>query len=325
MNNVTAHIEYLLLFRDCVIVPSFGAVLAHCAPARYDSASGEFMPPRREFSFNGSLTRGDGLLVASVARREGISYEAASRIVAEGVESMKRQLAADGVLPLGRIGVLKNGNSGTPVFEPFPASGIYPVRGWLEPVKIKEQNVGHISASEGRQATASVRRRRPLSSYIKVAASLVLVLGIAVAATLRMKDYNQHAVQQASLVPDAMATAAPLLVERPGTASAPLLLVLRRHADAAVTVDTTTYHPDAAAVPASLRDAYFMIVASLASRSDAEKFLAENGDKNLRILEFDGRFRIYAASAPNTARLRAIADEAGVHERYPSAWICHRK
>ena len=107
MNNVTAHIEYLLLFRDCVIVPSFGAVLAHCAPARYDSASGEFMPPRREFSFNGGLTRGDGLLVASVARREGISYEAASRIVAEGVESMKRQLAADGVLPLGRIGVLK--------------------------------------------------------------------------------------------------------------------------------------------------------------------------------------------------------------------------
>ena len=111
MNNVTAHIEYLLLFRDCVIVPSFGAVLAHCAPARYDSASGESMPPRREFSFNGGLTRGEGLLVASVAGREGLSYEAASLIVAEGVESMMRQLAADGVLQLGRISVLLVGRA----------------------------------------------------------------------------------------------------------------------------------------------------------------------------------------------------------------------
>jgi len=337
MINVSAHIEYLLLFKDCVIIPSFGAVLAHCVPAHYDSSTGEFMPPRREFSFNASLTRSDGLLVASVARRDGLTYEAASRSVAESVETMKRQLAADGMIPLGRIGLVRNGRSGSLAFEPFPAAGIYPSREWSCPLHIKLQ-----SAKEGRKTigvmTAATYRKRT-SSYLMLAASLLLLIGIAVASTFRMKPYADGAVQQASLLPDATAVTdalassacRPTLVERPGSASAPLLLVLKQHADAAVAVDTTTYvapvRTQAAHgnVTSLFEDGdYFMVVASLASRADAERFLDEVADKNLRILELDGRFRIYAAAAATSSRLRTLAGDAGVYERYPSAWICRR-
>ncbi len=77
MIDLTAHIEYLLMNHDCVVAPGLGAFLAHETPARYDSESGQFMPPTRSLGFNQALTINDGLLAESVARRCGISLDSA--------------------------------------------------------------------------------------------------------------------------------------------------------------------------------------------------------------------------------------------------------
>lgn len=115
MNNLTTHIEYLLSSVDCVVIPGLGAVLAQSVSARYDSSVGVFLPPRRVYSFNCGLSDSDGLLISSVARAERVGYEAASRMVAEEVRSMRSALDAEGRLRLGRIGSLLRGEGGNKI------------------------------------------------------------------------------------------------------------------------------------------------------------------------------------------------------------------
>ena len=124
MNLVIDHLEYLLRRHDCVTVPGIGALMVRYRPARFDSRNPlVLLPPSRELAFNGALVESDGMLESSVARRNGVSFEAASRIVEEETESLLEQLKKFGTIALGRLGELNFSEYGTIVFSPFDASG----------------------------------------------------------------------------------------------------------------------------------------------------------------------------------------------------------
>lgn len=88
MNKLIPHIEYLLQSHDCVIIPGLGAVLAHGIPAFYDESRGVWVAPRRAVAFNPELSRTDGLLAASVARRDSLNIESATTVVRNEVDKM---------------------------------------------------------------------------------------------------------------------------------------------------------------------------------------------------------------------------------------------
>jgi len=69
------YIEELLYRYNCVVVPEFGAFLAHTASARIDSVSNTLHPPTKVISFNEQLSKNDGLLVSHISKAKNLSYE----------------------------------------------------------------------------------------------------------------------------------------------------------------------------------------------------------------------------------------------------------
>lgn len=72
----TEHYIKELLYRyNCVVVPEFGAFLAHTASARIDSVSNTIHPPTKVISFNRQLSKNDGLLVSHISKDKNLAYE----------------------------------------------------------------------------------------------------------------------------------------------------------------------------------------------------------------------------------------------------------
>ena len=71
-------------------------------------------------------------------------------------------------------------------------------------------------------------------------------------------------------------------------------------------------------------DRYCVVIASLTSRAQAEKFIASTGNRNLQILEKDGKFRVYAATGATYNQALAIARNNGLLSRYNGTWVCKK-
>ena len=124
VNLIIDHLEYLLRRHDCVTVPGVGALMVRHRPAMFDSRNPlVLLPPSRELVFNGALVESDGIIEASVSRRNGVSFEAAARIVSEEADSLCHQLKDFGTLMLGHLGELVYTGYGAIMFKPAAVSG----------------------------------------------------------------------------------------------------------------------------------------------------------------------------------------------------------
>ena len=137
MNRVIRHIEFLLMQHDCVIVPGVGAVLAHRMSARFDESGERMLSPVRSFTFNPSLCHNDGMLAASIARAEGLSYEAAARILEAEVAEMRLRLDNDSRMVLGRVGTLLRNADGSMRFIVGTLHKHSPSTMWLPEVNLE--------------------------------------------------------------------------------------------------------------------------------------------------------------------------------------------
>ena len=347
MNEIIRHIEFLLVSHDCVIVPGLGAVLAHSLSAHYDSASDVLMPPSRTFSFNKSLSHNDGLLVSSIARSKGISFEAASSIVSGEVEAMRRRLETEGVLSLGLAGKLVM-TDGIMSFEPSSAASLSPAYMWLSAMKLTEVAVLAKRREAMLQLSESRRSRSPFKEYAvkvaRMAASLAILIALGFVLSTPVKVEN---AQYASLGIENFASVEhqthpeSSILEMPGRATSDIVLYLQQHDDACEVADTAAHSayirqreamkltPLAVVEPVSnseIRfndaDRYFLVVASLANKADADEYIATANFDNLGILVKDGRYRVYAATGETIGQAQAAAEKLG--ERFPAVWICRK-
>lgn len=183
MNHLISHIEYLVMRHDCVVVPGWGAFVSHRRPAYYDEDSQRFEAPRRELSFNSDIVHADGLIASSISRREGISFEQASLMVARETEAMKSQLASDGELSLGRIGRFLAQKDASPLFETSPRmersfASMFPA------LEIKTLAARIKEEKEIEEATRPIGKRTRLKRFgikaVKAAASIVIAAGIGI-------------------------------------------------------------------------------------------------------------------------------------------------
>lgn len=75
-------------------------------------------------------------------------------------------------------------------------------------------------------------------------------------------------------------------------------------------------------------DPYCLIVASLTTAEDAQKFIDDqyrvNPDMALAVLHKDGRYRVYAATGTSPNALQAQASDSRIARRYKGAWVCAR-
>ena len=106
MNELSRHIESLLLDNDCVIVPGLGGFIAHYQSAYYVEEERIFLPPTRKVGFNPQLTMNDGLLAQSYMQMYHMDYSDAMNRISENVHLLKDALYKGETVDLHGIGAL---------------------------------------------------------------------------------------------------------------------------------------------------------------------------------------------------------------------------
>lgn len=336
------HIEYLIGRHDCVVVPGWGAFVAQCRPARVDAGSATVYPPGRIIGFNPAISHNDGLLVTSVMRREGATYDNALRQIDEEVRAMRCQLDADGEVAVGRLGLMRRNGDSTPTFIPADTDALSGRFFGLAPVKA----VPLLQAAREEAAVDAAEKGSdviylPISRNIfKIAASIALILGLGFALSTPV-IVNREADNYASIASVPTVTSAievrqradaELFISIPeddATSMASVAPVAQATPDIAgvakprtEAVSVTAQEPKAAAIRLDDSDPYCLVVASHATMEQARKQV--DGRSDLHILESGGRYRVYVATGRTTAQAKSPMGDPAFAARYPGAWVCKR-
>ena len=126
MNELSRHIECLLLKHDCVIVPGLGGFIAQYVPARRVEEENLFLPPYRSVGFNQQLSVNDGLLVQSYMQAYDTNYPESIRIIEDGVRQLKDTLENEGEYEIKGVGTLSMNIDGSYNFSPCQAGVLSP-------------------------------------------------------------------------------------------------------------------------------------------------------------------------------------------------------
>jgi len=116
--NLEKYICDLLYRHECVIVPDFGGFITNYEPARIQSATHAFLPPRKFLVFNSNLTINDGLLATELSARLNCSFDEAMQIIRREVMIWQERLKAGKVMMLPGIGTFKTNSAGKTEFTP---------------------------------------------------------------------------------------------------------------------------------------------------------------------------------------------------------------
>ena len=117
--------------------------------ARMDASGSRMFAPSRVFTFNPALSHNDGVLASSIARAEGISYDAAGRMLEAATSEMRSRLDAEARLGLGRVGTLMRNADGSVRFAPGSLEVLSPGVMWLPEVNLAAFSAGGAFPTEG--------------------------------------------------------------------------------------------------------------------------------------------------------------------------------
>lgn len=183
-NNISRHIERLLLTNDRVAIPSFGVFNVTHIAAEYIEATGLFYPPKRVVSFVVDKTAcdNDSLLLQSYADALDISIPEAQKVLENDVCQIQVQLREEGEYYFHGVGTLTRYEDKSLGFEADLAGIATPNLFGLNSFEFKPLQAQ--TAAEPAKKTARLismapfgqRLHTPLTPLRKVAAAAVAVL-----------------------------------------------------------------------------------------------------------------------------------------------------
>lgn len=203
--RIDSYIEKLLFDYTCVVVPGFGAFLAHGKSAEIDVTTNTLVPPSKTISFNAQLSKNDGLLVSHIAKEKKLGYEELLQEVEEVSRSWKSKLEQGESIELFGVGKLWHNREQRIQFQPenktnfltssfgLSAFSATPIQREVlkEEVEELEEKIPFIITPEKREQTSF----RP---WLKYAAVLFLAVSLGVTSYRTYGDLQQKqfAVQQ---------------------------------------------------------------------------------------------------------------------------------
>jgi nucleoid DNA-binding protein len=203
--RIDSYIEKLLFDYNCVVVPGFGAFLAHGKSAEIDVTTNTLIPPSKTISFNAQLSKNDGLLVSHIAKEKKLGYEELLQEVEEVSRSWKNKLEKGESIELFGVGKLWYNREQRIQFQPenrtnfltssfgLSAFSATPIQREVlkEEVEELEEKIPFIITPEKREQTSF----RP---WLKYAAVLFLAVSLGVTSYRTYGDLQQKqvAVQQ---------------------------------------------------------------------------------------------------------------------------------
>lgn len=313
MISIVEHIEYLMMRHDCVVVPGWGAFIANYSPAAYrEDGTGLFERPRRSIGFSSSVDHNDGLLAQSLVRREGISYDAAMRHIADSVAAFRRQLDKGGEVSMGSVGYFRRVDGRYNEFVSFPHVQVRDRYFGLTDLDIKSLAMLEQEEAE-RQAAAVVevpaepaRRNLFVRKAVRVAASVAVLLGLGILLSTPIIVDRSH--DTASMAP---------------TVTAPQPQQLAPTVEQGVVntgITRVEAYPGLARV-GNTTGKYRMVVATLRNQQELDAFKAAHAElvPYMKMLDYKGMMCVYVASSDDYSQLMSLRDE--LPERLRDVWI----
>lgn len=322
MKTLLRHITHLLLNDNFVSVEGIGAFRLVRRSASL-STDGVFSAPTQIVSFDADACGDNTALIASVIKAEKVESSVATHIVSSGILELKADLTRGGKVAISTFGTLQRVDGRFEFKEATTESWFSPLE--LTPIAVHKTSEEAVEAAK----EALVSRREALTRSLQrtassAAAIAVFALIAFIIAQLPTRQTPTAQVASMGIEKISTTTVEEPLIETPGTTEPHLVLVLNTPADG--TAPAKVRRQPVKSVESSGPARYCLIVASLATEAECNKYLMAHSttDMPLNVLEKDGRWRVYALSAPAIDELNAAARNLGVYDRYPSAWICRR-
>lgn len=325
MIPVARHIQYLIAQHDCVIIPGWGALIAHIVPARIDARESLFTPPSRMVVFNPTVNHDDAMIASAIVRCEGCSYAAARQAVSEYAGALRRQLDTEGSVTVDRVGTFRLSPEKATLFEP-DSDGIANAQFFGLPM-INLQSVGRMTtqAAIGEIPVSPAVIRVPLGKrIIRVAASVAVLLGLGLTLSTPITSTLSEGVDLAGIG---------LNSKSPAQEDAPVFTPVDDIADGRIFITIPSAEAGETAVikpaqkftgiqsrPVDGHD-YYLIVASLETRAKAELYLRRHEGEGMNMIEGQQRFRIYMDSGTSVEEASRKMKDPNFRAAHPDAWV----
>lgn len=304
MISVLDHIEYLMTEHDCVIVPGLGAFISQYSVER-NRKTNAICSIKRNIAFNGSVDYNDGLLINSIVRRESVGFERARCEVNDYVRALYGQLKYEGEVPVGRLGYFSSSEEGALEFFPFMSKKANDNFFGLLPIEMKPLSEMAIEP-EQKQTNRKDNVIRIARRFVQAAASVILLIGMALVLSTPMvdradseqnfADFNAFSIKNASEV----SQMGELFIAMPA---------MQKEADEM---------PEAEVVAELNAGKYALVVASLVSEKQVEKFVKESGLRCYDVVKSKSKYRVFIARGSyeemNNLKNSEYSDS--------DAWVC---
>lgn len=314
MNRVIEHIEYLVRHHDCVTVNRLGGFVVQHVPSYYDDASGLYFPPRKYVVFNPELNHNDGLLASSIARKENVKFEAASRMIAEEVDAMLGQLKTEGSISLGHLGRMEYAD-GRMDFVPNAGFVAAPQYYGFNPLKVSRIDVE--TPEEPQEETVKPAVRSRLAGGIRAAAAVAILVACGILFTTPVTVDEQEMAYASLSIPEVKVKP----VVKQDVDVRRLFIARPAVEDAVAVVDT-------AAVRRSRIDvdgcSYYLVVSSLDTQAQAESFVKRHPGFDLAIVRKGEWYRVVAATGMSADEVMGLKKSLELDGTFPDAWPCHK-
>ena len=180
--QLSQYISTLLYRYECVVVPGFGAFLAHKVSAEIDAQAQVFYPPKKRLSFNEQLQSNDGVLANYIATSEKVSYENALAKIAKQVAEIQQSLKKNETVSLKYVGDLSRRKTGAIEFEPSYhlnyMTAAFGLSQFVSPEVKRDLPLKVLGAKEKEATLILASRKSRTNTVIKYAAVAVIMLGL---------------------------------------------------------------------------------------------------------------------------------------------------
>ncbi len=166
-NNISNHIERLLLTNDKVSIPSFGFFSVSYVASEISDKSGLLFPPKRIVDFQLDKAAYDTLLLQSYSDNLDLSIPEAQKVLNDDILQLTSELSNEGEYYFHGIGTLTKNNDNTFVFEADAAGIVTPYLYGLSSFEfkpLKKQSVPEESEQKARIISIA-----PLSHQLHIA------------------------------------------------------------------------------------------------------------------------------------------------------------
>lgn len=313
----------MLRRHDCVILPTIGAFIASYKSANINEDWGIVVPPKREITFNASITNNDGLLANSIARRNRVQFETANQQLISVVESIRQRLDQDKEYAIGKLGILHKGEESNLYFEPFKSNNSYNSYYGLQSFKLStldeiEKNIAPYSSSSINNKDFRSDKNFYIAVNKKVVkyTAMIMIIFFA-AASLSFPPYYEGSNQKyASVLPVTNITQE--IVEADN--------IIKEISDTKSQVIIETNQSAVKDIEdCKEEELSYAIVATMRTEAEAQKFIELSKSKReLRIITSGRMSRVYTDKG-NHDEIKKIVATREFQKEFPGAWAWQNK